>query len=38
LYDYGDDWTFGVEVDQIEEINSFPFQPYVEEGKGQASE
>lgn len=36
LYDYGDEWTFVVEVDHIEEIDSVPFQPYVKEGNGES--
>lgn len=38
LYDYGDEWTFVVEVDHLEEIDSVSFKPYVKEGKGEAPE
>ena len=36
LYDYGDEWTFVVEVDQMKDVDSVPFKPYVKEGKGKA--
>lgn len=38
LYDYGDEWTFVVEVDHLEEIDSVSCKPYVKEGKGEAPE
>lgn len=36
LFDYGDEWTFTVEVEQIEELDSVPFKPYVKESKGKS--
>ncbi|MDF0728241.1 plasmid pRiA4b ORF-3 family protein [Cytobacillus sp. S13-E01] len=36
LYDFGDEWSFIVEMDSIRETVSEPFQPYVKESKGKA--
>lgn len=36
LFDYGAEWMFFVEADQIQEHDSELFQPYVKEGKGDA--
>lgn len=36
LYDYGDEWIFNVEVEQIQEKDSKPFRPFVKERKGDA--
>lgn len=36
LYDYGDEWTFTVEVEHIEEIDSVQFEPFVKAEKGKA--
>jgi hypothetical protein len=36
LFDYGDEWTFVVEVENIQELDSVPFKPYLMEGKGKA--
>ncbi|WHY87043.1 plasmid pRiA4b ORF-3 family protein [Neobacillus novalis] len=38
LYDYGDVWTFIVEVEHIDEMDSTAFRPYVKEGKGKPPE
>ncbi|XJZ28095.1 plasmid pRiA4b ORF-3 family protein [Bacillota bacterium Lsc_1132] len=38
LYDYGDEWTFIVEVDHIDEKDFEPFASYVAEEKGEAPE
>jgi hypothetical protein len=36
LFDYGGEWSFTVEVDHVEEIDSVPFRPYKTEEKGAA--
>lgn len=36
LYDYGDEWTFLITVEQITEQDSEPMRPYVIEQKGEA--
>lgn len=36
LFDYGDEWTFTVEMEHIRELESVPFQPYLKIGKGKA--
>ncbi|HJF31087.1 MAG TPA: plasmid pRiA4b ORF-3 family protein, partial [Sporosarcina psychrophila] len=36
VYDYGEEWTFIVEVDNIKEDSQQLFNPYVKETKGEA--
>lgn len=36
LYDYGDEWTFDIVVEQIIEKDSSQLQPYIKESKGEA--
>ncbi|NHC38918.1 plasmid pRiA4b ORF-3 family protein [Bacillus sp. MM2020_1] len=36
LFDYGDEWTFSVELDHIEEMDSTPIEPYVKAKNGEA--
>ncbi|KGA98981.1 hypothetical protein AJ85_19025 [Alkalihalobacillus alcalophilus ATCC 27647 = CGMCC 1.3604] len=38
LFDYGHEWKFTVEVEQIQEVDSIPFNPFVQERKGKAPE
>lgn len=35
LFDYGDEWTFFVELDHIEEMDSTPIEPYVKAKNGE---
>lgn len=38
LYDYGDEWQFLIEVEDIKETNPESFQPYLKESKGEGPE
>ncbi|WP_255550008.1 plasmid pRiA4b ORF-3 family protein [Sporosarcina sp. E16_3] len=38
IYDYGDEWTFAIEVDGINENAKQILNPYVQEAKGEAPE